>query len=244
MEGATERIIQTLDDFGLHWDEEIYYQSRARHHYQQILQELDLRQLIYRCQCTRKALRAIGNESNSQVYPGFCRNQINSADIPHAVRIKTEEIQITFDDQLQGQISECLAKQHGDFIIKRKDSIVAYQLAVVIDDYQQQVNHIVRGSDLLDSTIKHLYIQKLLGYPQPQYMHLPVILGDDGCKLSKQTFAQAVDSQNPGRTIYRLLQLLKQNPPEELIDARAEELLTWGIQHWNPAQLKNIRAIQ
>lgn len=242
--GATDSILKTLDAFGLHWDDSVYYQSQALEQYQHILHELEQRQLLYRCICTRKHLKTIAGKGQPGVYPGFCRAQTISATQDHAIRLKTDHSTIRFEDQLQGIISENIATEHGDFIIKRKDRIIAYQLAVVVDDYQQKINHIVRGSDLLDSTAKHLYLQKLLAYPQPEYMHLPVIIGEDGYKLSKQTFAQAVGTSNPAQIIYQLLQLLRQDPPKSLYNAPVEELLSWAISHWTPDQLKNIRAIQ
>lgn len=136
-----------------------------------------------------------------------------------------------------------MARELGDFVLQRKDNIVAYQLAVVIDDYRQQVSHVVRGYDLLDSTPRQIYIHRLLGYPQPDYMHVPLIVDEQGYKLSKQTHAHAVDTTKPAQTLFRVLQLLKQNPPSQLQKARVEEILEWAIAHWRPQQLKKVRAI-
>ncbi|MGZ4954741.1 MAG: tRNA glutamyl-Q(34) synthetase GluQRS [Methylobacter sp.] len=162
---------------------------------------------------------------------------------PHALRIKADNRIITFQDELQGRISHNLAEQDGDFIVKRKDGIIAYQFAVVIDDDLQRVNHIVRGFDLLDETPKQIYLQQLLGFPTPGYMHVPVIIDEQGYKLSKQTQAMAVDLTSPDRVIFELLVLLKQNPPIELQQAPITELLGWAIEHWNPVLLKNAHAI-
>ena len=127
--------------------------------------------------------------------------------------------------------------------MKRKDKIIAYQLAVVIDDELQQVNHIVRGFDLLDATPKQIYLQQQLGFSTPAYMHVPVIVDEQGYKLSKQTQATAVDLSSPHCVIFELLVLLKQNPPIELKQAPAAELLGWAIGHWNPDLLKNTHAV-
>jgi len=145
---------------------------------------------------------------------------------------------------LQGLISHNLVEQDGDFVVKRKDLIIAYQFAVVIDDDRQHVNHIVRGFDLLDATPKQIYLQQLLGLPTPDYMHVPVIVDEQGYKLSKQTQAMAVDLTAPHRVIFVLLGLLKQNPPIELQQAPVTELLSWAIEHWNPDLLKNTHAVR
>ncbi len=168
---------------------------------------------------------------------------ISRSGTPHALRVKTGNSIIAFQDELQGPISSNLAEQHGDFILKRKDQIIAYQFAVVVDDNLQNINHVVRGVDLLDSTPKQIYLQLLLGFPTPGYMHVPVIIDEQGYKLSKQTRAQAVDLQTPHFVIFELLSLLKQNPPIELKHAPATELMSWAQNHWNPASLKNSRAI-
>ncbi len=127
--------------------------------------------------------------------------------------------------------------------MQRKDRIIAYQFAVVIDDELQHVNHIVRGFDLLDATPKQIYLQQLLGFPTPGYMHVPVIVDEQGYKLSKQTQATAVDLTSPHRVIYKLLGLLKQNPPMELQQASVVELLSWAIEHWHPDLLKDTHVV-
>lgn len=134
--------------------------------------------------------------------------------------------------------------QHGDFIIKRKDGIFAYQFAVIVDDHAQQVSHVVRGFDLLDSTPKQIYLQNLLDYPSPEYLHVPLIIDRQGNKLSKQTCAQAVDGDRPAQTLFLLLNLLKQEPPANLRTAAIRDIIDWAVAHWQPQQLKKIHAIQ
>ncbi len=141
---------------------------------------------------------------------------------------------------MQGFLSHNIRSQDGDFIIKRKDNITAYQLAVVIDDYQQNITHIVRGFDLLESTPKQIYLQSLLGYPTPYYCHVPIITDQQGDKLSKQSFAQAVSNKKPEKTLFLLLELLKQNPPLLLKSASVDDILLWAIDHWNIERLKKI----
>ncbi|MCK5188740.1 MAG: tRNA glutamyl-Q(34) synthetase GluQRS [Methylococcales bacterium] len=237
--GATEGIINTLQLYGLEWDDSVCYQSNHQQTYQTIITRLIAQNLVYPCTCTRKALAS----NNSAIYPGFCLNNQQKNDLAHSLRIKSEAIEIVFDDELQGHQCHNIAQQHGDFIIKRKDNIIAYQLAVVIDDHLQNITHVVRGFDLLDSTPKQIFLQQILGYSTPQYTHVPVIIDKEGNKLSKQTFAQAVPTESPHKTLYLLLELLKQNPPASLKNTTVNEVLNWAIEHWTPETLKKIRAI-
>lgn len=136
-----------------------------------------------------------------------------------------------------------MAGQHGDFIVKRRDHIIAYQLAVVVDDRLQQITEVVRGFDLLESTPKQIYLQQLLDYDTPGYMHVPVITDLEGHKLSKQTFAREVDRSDPGNVLFELLHLMNQNPPADMERSRVSEILSWAVRNWNPDHLKNIRTI-
>ncbi|MDP1774855.1 MAG: tRNA glutamyl-Q(34) synthetase GluQRS [Methylobacter sp.] len=240
VKGSANAILKTLEAFGLHWDGEVYYQSRHIDIYNDAISDLQKSGLIYPCTCSRKTLTSDGS---IDIYPGICRNRQTPPDGPHALRVKADKRIIAFQDELQGLISHDLAEQDGDFIVKRKDDIIAYQFAVVIDDDLQQVDHIVRGFDLLDATPKQIYLQQLLGLSTPRYMHVPVIVDEQGYKLSKQTQATAVDLNSPNHVIFELLALLKQNPPIELQQAPVTELLDWAIEHWNPDLLKNAHAV-
>jgi len=234
IKGSADNILKTLDAFGLHWNNSVVYQSQYLDVYYEILDQLVRDKLIYPCTCSRKTLTAI--------YSGVCRDKQTLPNSPYSLRIKTNNRIISFEDELQGLISHNLA-EHGDFILKRKDQIIAYQFAVVIDDDRQHINHVVRGFDLLESTPRQIYLQQILGLVTPNYMHVPVIIDEQGYKLSKQTRATAVDLKKPHAVIFELLDLLKQNPPRELQHAPSTELLGWAIEHWNPAMLKNLRAI-
>ncbi|NOQ35272.1 MAG: tRNA glutamyl-Q(34) synthetase GluQRS, partial [Methylococcaceae bacterium] len=229
-----------LEAFSLHWDESVFYQTRQQTYYQATIEKLQQNQLIYPCTCTRKVLAALNNHG---VYPRFCRDKVISADKPHSLRVKTESLTVEFDDELQGRVAHNIASDYGDFIIKRKDNIISYQLAVVIDDELQQINHVMRGLDLLDSTPRQLYLQTLLGFKPPNYLHIPIITNQDGEKLSKQTFAKAIDTHKPEKTLFYILTLLKQPPPLELQNAPVAELLNWAIANWDVNHLKEITAI-
>jgi glutamyl-Q tRNA(Asp) synthetase len=237
LEGATESIIHTLQVYGLHWDGPVFYQSQHLTSYYTIVDQLLEQNRVYPCSCSRKSLMA------SSIYPGYCLQKSIATDAAYALRIKTSPINIDFNDEVQGQHQHALAEQHGDFIIKRKDNIIAYQLAVVIDDFRQNISHIVRGFDLLDSTVKQLYLQKILNYPSPVYCHVPVLVDQQGNKLSKQTFAQAVSLDHPEKTLLLLLGLLKQNPPSNLITASVPSIIDWAVENWQSQTLKKIRAI-
>ncbi|MDD5227598.1 MAG: tRNA glutamyl-Q(34) synthetase GluQRS [Methylococcales bacterium] len=233
--GATTHILQTLETLGLHWDGEVDYQSWHLDDYHAVLADFITSGKIYRCQCSRKNL--------TDIYAQTCRYQCISPDLPHSLRIKTDDQQIIFDDILQGWISQNLATQHGDFILKRKDNIIAYPFAVVLDDARQAVNHVVRGMDLLNATPKQLYLQHLLHLPAPNYLHVPILVDAKGHKLSKQTLATAVDLTAPNRVLFQLLDWLKQMPPFELQNENVGNVLEWAIQHWNVARLKGVKHI-
>ncbi len=235
---ASDQILFVLDKLGLHWDGPVYYQSQHLTDYHAAIDRLYQNGMLYSCTCSRKKLARSGS-----VYPGFCRKNTNIPPQPNALRIKTDAQLIHFIDRLQGKIQQCLSQTTGDFIVKRKDNIIAYQLAVVIDEQQQHITQVVRGLDLLDSTARQLYIQQQLDLARPEYMHIPLIVDAQGKKLSKQTQAEAVSAQNPGQTLWHLLQKLNQQPPTELKHASAQALLDWAIPHWQADKLKKIRAI-
>ncbi|MDD1607080.1 MAG: tRNA glutamyl-Q(34) synthetase GluQRS [Methylococcaceae bacterium] len=236
IKGADASILTTLETFGLHWDDSVVYQHQTLDVYNDRLNELIKNHQLYPCTCSRKNL-------SSPIYSGLCRHKSILPESPYALRLKTESRLISFEDGLQGLISHNVAEQDGDFILKRKDGIIAYQFAVVIDDYQQGVNQVVRGFDLLTETPKQIYLQQLLGLPTPDYLHVPIIVDAHGYKLSKQTQATAVNLTTPSSVIFALLQLLKQNPPLELQPAPVAELINWAVAHWQPASLKNVKQL-
>jgi glutamyl-Q tRNA(Asp) synthetase len=237
VKGVDFDIIKTLKTFGLDWDGEVFYQSEHLETYQAFIEQLIKVGKVYPCTCSRKTLAAFHSESN--IYPKFCRDKTEIPTEPYALRLKTESLNIGFDDFLQGRISHNIAEKDGDFIIKRKEGIIAYQFAVVIDDYQQQITEVVRGFDLLDCTPPQIYLHQVLGLRPPAYLHVPILTDQHGQKLSKQSFAQAVSRENPVQTLFYLLTLLKQQPPFELQHASISELLEWAIENWQPQQLKN-----
>jgi glutamyl-Q tRNA(Asp) synthetase len=150
---------------------------------------------------------------------------------------------VQFNDALQGHITQHLESEIGDFVVKRADGLFAYQLAVVVDDAFQDITHIVRGADLLDSTPRQIYLQRLLGLTTPAYMHLPVAVNASGEKLSKQTLAAPVDESHPVRTLLRVLNFLQQHPPAELANYEAKAVLNWAIENWDATKMRGIMTL-
>jgi glutamyl-Q tRNA(Asp) synthetase len=199
--GAAESILQTLTALGMRWDGEVVWQSQRKVLYQAAFEYLGRN--AYACGCTRREIAdsRIGIASDgAAVYPGTCRKGLATGKLARAYRLRVPDDageHITFDDRWVGQVTQHLPTEVGDFVLKRADGFWAYQLAVVVDDAAQGVTHIVRGSDLLDSTPRQIYLQRLLGYAAPSYLHVPVLTNAIGEKLSKQTGARALDLTKP-----------------------------------------------
>jgi glutamyl-Q tRNA(Asp) synthetase len=194
--GADKTIIQQLLNCGLHWDEEIEYQSKRSHFYESALNQLLQEKKAYGCRCTRKQIEdqllRLGKKKDRHgelVYPGSCRNLAGVTE-PCAWRL------LVTDHEIESSV--------GDFVLRRSDRVFTYQLAVVVDDYLQGITHVVRGEDLLDNTARQMYLQKQLNYPQPHYLHLPLVLDGNNEKLSKQTKATAIACNTPGEALEAL----------------------------------------
>ncbi len=259
VKGAADKILSTLEAYGLHWDEDIIYQSQHNAAYVEAFHQLKETGAVYPCCCTRKeiadsALHGI----DGQIYPGTCRNGIPPEREGRAWRVRTDMQQtvrpepvewytgfdklspngvVVFDDTLQGRITQHLATEVGDFIVLRADGLFAYQLAVVVDDALQGITHVVRGADLLYSTPRQMYLQQLLGLNTPGYMHLPLVVNAQGEKLSKQTLARPVEKNNTASALFDALVFLRQQPPAELRLRTIEHLLAWAIANWQPAAI-------
>ena len=226
VEGASGRILRTLERLELFWDEEVVYQSQRAKYYDDALGLLAGRQVTFDCACTRKEL-------GGGVYPGTCRNGIPRGRRARSVRVKATNHPIRFVDGLQGKVEQELLREVGDFVIFRGDGQTAYHLATVVDDAEQGITEVVRGSDLLDSTPRQIYLQRLLAFTTPVYLHLPLAVNDNGQKLSKQTHAPALDNKRLGDEAYRALVFLGQSPPGELRGESLERLWAWAIANWD-----------
>ncbi|MEX2367370.1 MAG: tRNA glutamyl-Q(34) synthetase GluQRS, partial [Pseudohongiellaceae bacterium] len=235
---AARSILQTLDEIGLHWDGSVLYQSQRLAAYQQGLKRLAEQELIFYCKCTRKDVQA-----NGGIYPGTCRKRRQEpAKGKFAIRCLVDERTISFEDLYQGSQSIQM-QQVGDFVIRRKDGLFAYQLAVVMDDAWQGISHVIRGIDLLDSSPRQLYLQQVLGLASPVYGHIPVIVNQQGQKLSKQHFAKPVDGRDSQKLLLQALAYLQQEPDPALAGSSNEEILHWAIAHWKPENFRGMREI-
>ena len=224
--GAADTILKALDVYGLHWDGEVLYQSSRYDAYQQAISELTSKNLIYPCTCTRKDLRGYGG-----IYPGLCRARSDEPEQPYSLRVRCKEEIVRFEDPIQGDLSFALPDL-GDFIIKRKDGLIAYQLAVCVDDDFQNITDVVRGYDLLDATPWQIHLQSLMGYSHPQYAHVPVITLNEGEKLSKQNHAPEIPLDTPQPLLIKALSALGQNPGQELEGSSVADVIQWGVEHW------------
>jgi len=235
--GAQAAILQTLDSYGLHWDGEVVYQSLRHDAYQQVIDRLLAQGLAYACTCSRKQL-----EPYQGIYPGTCRNAGHTTE-DAAIRVRVPELLYRFEDRVQGAYSQHLGRESGDFVIRRRDGLYAYQLAVVLDDAWQGVTDIVRGADLLDSTPRHLYLQELLGLPQPRYLHVPLIIQPDGNKLGKSYRSPPLDPDQAAPLLVRALRALGQAPEADLPDGSVQDVLGWGVAHWNSDAIPRVRTV-
>jgi glutamyl-Q tRNA(Asp) synthetase len=201
--GAAESILALLPALGMHWDGEVVWQSRRKHLYQAAYDKLLAH--AYPCGCNRREIadsRLGLAPDGAAIYPGTCRNGLAPGRTERSLRVRVPDATndadlIAFDDRFAGHVCQRLEKDSGDFVLKRADGFWAYQLAVVVDDAEQGVTDIVRGADLLDSTPRQIYLQRLLGVPTPRYLHVPVVRNANGEKLSKQTGAVAVEAGVP-----------------------------------------------
>lgn len=207
--GAAEGILATLAALGFAWDEPPQWQSARLGVYEKAFAQLQQSGVVFPCACSRKELAdsvtLCTNRTSSQVlarppaavYPGTCRLGLPPGKAARAWRIRVPEISIGFHDAWFGERRQDVAREVGDFVLKRADGVWAYQLACVVDDGEQGVTDVVRGADLIDSTPRQILLQRCLGLPTPRYLHVPVVATESGEKLSKQTGAQAVDSSRP-----------------------------------------------
>lgn len=216
-------ILSCIDAFEFEPDAEIIFQKNRLAIYEQVLDQLKQQHAIYACQCTRKML------GSNHIYAGTCRD-LNLDFAEQAIRLKVDDLLICFEDRLQGRQCSNLKDDLGDFVLKRRDGIISYQLAVVVDDYLQGITHVVRGADLLDNTARQIWLGSILNYPSLSYMHLPLAMNDQGQKLSKQNLAQALDVSKASELLQQALLALGQ-PNVELNQPRI--MLQQAVQQWD-----------
>ena len=240
MPGSAERILRTLDAFGFEWQGPVVYQSANLEAYRHALAELARLDQLFACACTRRVLSGSTDTG--------CRQQCRSKRLPargHALRfaLPPSGPSMDFDDGLQGP-QHCPRAAYPDVVVHRRDGVIAYQLAVVVDDHAAGVTDVVRGADLLDSTPWQIGLQQALDLPIPRYAHLPLLLEPDGNKLAKSRRSVPLDSGQAPRLLFQALQLLRQEPPQSLIGGSLAALWQWAEDAWEPRRLEGLREVR
>ncbi|MDX2351751.1 tRNA glutamyl-Q(34) synthetase GluQRS [Stutzerimonas xanthomarina] len=231
MPGAQSAILRALEAYGFQWDGEMVRQSDRLDVYNTVIERLRQDGHAYACTCSRKQLQAFAG-----LYPGFCREAGRDTH-DAAIRLRVPDRTYSFNDRVQGQYSQDLGREVGDFVIRRRDGLIAYQLAVVLDDAWQGITDVVRGADLLDSTPRQLFLQELLGLSRTRYLHVPLIIQPDGHKLGKRYRSPPLEPAEATPLLLRALRALGQTTPSELTDALPDEVLTWAIAHWDAERI-------
>lgn len=221
------------------------YQSQRRAAYEAAIERLLAARLAYPCVCSRHELQAAQaatrKPSDELHYPGWCRLGPRASTRPPAIRLRIDPGPTIFIDGIQGPQHFEVAHEVGDFVIRRRDRLHAYQLAVALDDDIQRISHVVRGVDLLSSTPRQMILQRVLGLATPMYAHLPLATDANGVKLSKSKGAAAIDTRRPAQELWRALQFLRQDPPPELRLGGVRTLWEWAIQHWRVQPLHGLQ---
>ncbi|MCF6193142.1 MAG: tRNA glutamyl-Q(34) synthetase GluQRS [Kangiellaceae bacterium] len=234
VEGATHSILRSLEDFGLHWDGEIIYQSHRSEIYLQFLEELKQRSVVYPCDCSRRTIEG----RNSGIYDGYCRERLVSTAAEYALRIKFDGGFEAFYDQINGQCKFKSRADTQDFIIKRRDGLFAYQLAVVADDIDQGIDHVVRGMDIIDSTPRQNYLYYRLNKAIPDYFHIPLVSDEYGVKFSKRSGSVGIDKAHATELLLTAFSHLNQPVESFLSDANVDEIIKHYFEHWQTDVLK------
>lgn len=237
-EGAADAILRTLEKFGLYWDESVMYQSQQSKRYDDIIAHLFEKNLAYFCQCTRAQIKAAGG-----IYKGHCRT-LNKSKDNSAIRVINNWKVSKFVDLVQGHVQCNKGLSEEDFIIFRKDGLYAYQLAVVADEIEQGITHIIRGADLLEPTARQLSFFECFDHQAPLYGHIPLAVTDQGYKLSKQNKAPAIDVEQPQQILFDALNFLGQAPDPTLKQARVDEIISQAISSWQLSKVPQVREIE
>jgi glutamyl-Q tRNA(Asp) synthetase len=238
--GIADDMLATLETLGFEWDGEVVYQSRRSEYYSEAANRLIGKGLAYPCGCTRSEIAQIASAPHGEglVYPGICRDGLAAGKVERALRVKVCDEVISFEDGIMGRHSQHLTASCGDFVIHRADGPYAYHLAVVVDDAAAGVNQVVRGADLLTSTPRQIYLQRVLNYKTPHYCHLPLVTGEGGAKLSKRDNAVSLAAgrdlaTDGGELLLSALRFLGQKAPAEFRGAAAREVLQWAVSNFD-----------
>ena len=231
--GAIPAILRELERLALHWDGAITYQSMRTACYAEALAALRTRDLSFPCACTRR-------EVGGRVYPGTCRRGVPPGRRARSVRVRAGGGAIGIEDLVQGPCRQDLDREIGDFIVYRADGVFAYHLAAAVDDTEQGITRVVRGADLLLSTLRQVYLQDLLGRRRPEYAHVPVAANRRGAKLGKQSRAPPTRLRPASNVVRDALVFLAHPPPAELAGAPPEALWSWALREWSLARVPRV----
>jgi glutamyl-Q tRNA(Asp) synthetase len=243
--GAADDILAALDRLGLHWDGAVLRQSTRFDAYRAALDRLAANGLLRSCTCTRAALAALPEnqrpDSGDELFhPTRCLPAASTPAAGAALRFRVPDRDVEFVDRVQGLQGVNVARCVGDFVLRRRDGLFAYQLAVVVDDAEQGISDIVRGADLLSSTPRQILLQRALGLPSLTYMHVPLAVGRDGLKLSKSDDAPGLTLGAPAGLAVAALDFLGQEPPVELARGGVAAVWGWAVTHWRPERVAGL----
>jgi len=235
--GAADGILRTLESFGFEWDGEVLRQTERDAHYTAALDALAARGLTFECTCSRLML------VEEARYPGHCRTHAPRSGVAAAIRLRVNPREVHLVDRIQGAYRQDVAAAVGDVILRRRDRLFSYLLAVVVDDAAQEVTHVVRGADLLDNTPRQIYLQQELALPTPVYAHVPVLLEADGSKLAKSARSVRLDPDRAQLQLFRVFELLGLDPPSQIADAGVGAAWEWARGRWDPKRLASRRTL-
>jgi len=237
VKGSIEQILQSLESHGLCWDDSIFFQNKNHRLYSQILTTLTENNLTYQCDCSRQQVKQAG-----QFYTGTCRTKANVSE-PYAVRFLNRSTMPCFEDKLLGQLNVEPAAASEDFVLKRRDGLIAYHLASVADDIQMGITEIVRGADLIMPTACQIALFNALEAELPSFIHLPIVTFSDGRKLSKQNHAPAIQDENAVENLCDALRFLGFSVPTTLAKGSVKSVIDWSIENWSLSTI-NLRNIK
>jgi glutamyl-Q tRNA(Asp) synthetase len=223
--GAADRILATLEAFGFEWDGAVLRQSERTEIYAAALSRLGAAGLTFECSCSRADL------AEEPRYPGYCRCGPKDPSLATATRLRIDPGRVTFTDRIQGEYSQDVAHEVGDVVLRRRDGLHSYLLAVVVDDAAQGVSEVVRGADLFDNTPRQIYLQRRLGLPTPVYAHVPALIEADGRKLAKSARSVPLERERARSQLVYVFDLLGLAPPASLVRASLREAWDWAFAH-------------
>ena len=243
VKGADSNILRMLDSYALYWDDRPIYQSKHKLMYDSWQHKLKKELDIYPCVCSRKAIREHSTPQGDElIYSGYCKTNSTKNKLIRSYRIDLRQpCTVSIDDAALGSITDDLSKSSGDFAVFKPDATVSYQLASVLDDHHTGITHIVRGEDLLLSSLRQRELQRILGHRTPKFLHLPLVKNKEGQKLSKQNKAESIKLELASSTLFNALTFLSQSPPIGLKNENPRDIISWAVENWKISNISSKR---